>query len=94
MKRHSLNMEAIVFIHPKDFGRVLKNDGNALDVIIETWYDGLETSTINGVRYRQTNLVPQVLHDFDVEGHITNVDANGDIVQDLGSTSDNSQSSS
>lgn len=65
-----MKMEAVVFIHPKDFTRILREDGNAFDVVIEEWWDGLETHTINHIRYRQTSKVPQELDDFDAEGNL------------------------
>ena len=77
-----MRLEGIVFIHPKDFGRVLKNDGNALDMVIEEWWDGIQINTINGIHYRQTLKVPQELYDFDAEDNITNTDADGNVIQD------------
>jgi len=65
-----MRIEGIVFIHPNDFQRILKYDGNALDIIIEDWYDGLQTQTINNIRYRQTTKVPEELPDSDAEGNL------------------------
>ena len=65
-----MKMEAVVFIHPNDFTRILQQDGNAFDILIEEWWDGLETQTINHIRYRQTSKVPQELYDLDTEGNI------------------------
>ena len=54
-------LDAVVFINPGDFTKVLKGDDSALVIQEYTWHDGHKVNQINGIRYRQTERVPAVL---------------------------------
>jgi hypothetical protein len=51
----------IVFIHPNDMTKMLNRDPFIIDLVIREWYDGWPVKEINGVVYRETILVPEVL---------------------------------
>lgn len=61
-----MKTEAIIFIHPNDFLRLLREPGGPIDVIIHSWPDGLKVFQIHGawgIPYRITTQVPEVLTD-------------------------------
>ena len=51
----------IVFIHPNDMTRMLENDNSIVDMVIREWYDGHPIKEINGIMYRETKNVPEVI---------------------------------
>jgi hypothetical protein len=54
--------EAIMFIHPLDFVRMLNHRDGPIDIIFRKLH-GLQVNEVNGVIYYQTVEVPETLQD-------------------------------
>lgn len=53
--------QGIVFIHPKDFERILKSDPAPVSYCVYPLPDGLDVKELGGVIYRLTDKVPAIL---------------------------------
>ena len=52
----------IVFIHPKDFEKLIHDSSSyIMDILSYDFYDGHNVKEMNGIIYRETTKVPEVL---------------------------------
>ena len=56
-----MKMQALVFIHPIDFDKLLKGSAGPIDMLIYNLEDSLPVNELDGIVFRQTFNVPAVI---------------------------------